>query len=123
MRSEDGLTSVTEAAYYILAALRDRPRHGYGVMRDVEEATRGRVRLGVGTLYENLRRLLEHGLVERAGEEDVGRVQPRKLYRITGAGAQALTRERARLNSMVTVGRGLGALHAQPEVPAPGVTG
>jgi DNA-binding PadR family transcriptional regulator len=110
MRRENGLRSVTETAYYILAALRERPRHGYGIMRDVEEATGRRVRLGIGTLYENLRRLLEHGLVERAGEEDVGRAQPRKLYRITGAGRLALEREQSRLSSMVTAGRRLGAL-------------
>jgi PadR family transcriptional regulator PadR len=113
MRTEDGLPSITEAGYYILAALRERPRHGYGVMRDVEQATSGRVRLGVATLYENLRRLLNQGLIERAGEEDVGRAQPRKLYRITGAGRLAFERERSRLSGMVTAGRRLGGLQVE----------
>jgi DNA-binding PadR family transcriptional regulator len=115
MRRQDRVASLTPAAYYILAVLRDRPRHGYGIMRDVQEVTDGRVRLGVGTLYENLKRLLDHGLIERAGEEDVGRAQPRKLYRIAGAGRRALDRERGRLNSMVAAGRGLSALRAEPD--------
>ena len=104
MRREDRAASLTTGAYYILAALREGPRHGYGIMRDVHDVTDGRVRLGVGTLYENLKRLLDQGLVERAGEEDVGRAQPRKLYRITGAGRTALERERSRLKSMVAAG-------------------
>lgn len=115
MGREDRVAGLTTGGYYILAALSERPRHGYGIMRDLHDVTDGRVRLGVGTLYENLKRLLDHGLVERAGEEDVGRSQPRKLYRITGAGRRALECERRRLNSMVAAGGGLGALRARPD--------
>ena len=86
---------LTEPAFFVLAALADRPRHGYGVIGEVAELSGGRVTLRVGTLYGVLDRLVAEERVEPDREEVVaGRV--RRYYRITGAGRQVLGAEVAR---------------------------
>ena len=60
---------VTEQALYILASLARGECHGYGIARDAEELSGGRVRLSAGTLYGALNRLADDGLVEPAGEQ------------------------------------------------------
>jgi PadR family transcriptional regulator PadR len=96
------LAGMTEQALYILASLARAERHGYGIARDAEELSDGRVRLTAGTLYGALNRLTEDGLVEPAGQEQVqGRL--RRNYRITAAGESALVDEVARLRSTVAV--------------------
>ncbi|MFI7602215.1 PadR family transcriptional regulator [Actinoplanes sp. NPDC049681] len=89
-------TSMREPTFWILTALVDRPRHGYGVMREAETLSAGQVRLQTGTLYAALDRLTAEGLLEIDHEEIVdGR--PRRYYRLTEAGAAALTAESERL--------------------------
>lgn len=96
---------MTETTYCILAALGE-PRHGYGIMQRVEEATGGRIRMGPGTLYGALTNLLKQGLIIRAGEgEDGG--ERRKLYRLTDLGRAAVKLEGDRLSEIVRVGREL----------------
>src|SRR3954452_9373282 len=86
---------LTEPAFLVLAALADQPRHGYGVIGEVEQLSGGRVRLRVGTLYGVLDRLVVEGRAEADREEGhAGRV--RRYYRITGAGRGALEAEAAR---------------------------
>ena len=107
---------MTEQALYILASLARAERHGYGIARDAEELSDGRVRLTAGTLYGVLNRLTEDGLVEPAGEQQVqGRL--RRNYRITAAGESALADEVERLRSTVAV---LGARLSSPR-PATGL--
>lgn len=78
--------------YFILAALLDGPRHGYGIVKRVDELTDGSLRLRAGTLYAALDRLTEQGLVAPGGEEVVsGRL--RRYYRLTPAGRSAVTAE------------------------------
>ncbi|MET3805507.1 DNA-binding PadR family transcriptional regulator [Nakamurella sp. UYEF19] len=86
---------VTEPAFFTLAALVGAPRHGYGILGEVEELSEGRVRMKVGTLYGVLDRLVTEGLVERDREElHQGRL--RRYYRLTPEGSRTLTAEVAR---------------------------
>ncbi|OJV81187.1 MAG: PadR family transcriptional regulator [Cellulomonas sp. 73-92] len=102
---------MTEQAYLVLLALADGPRHGYGVVQAVVTLSDGRVRLGAGTLYGVLDRLVEAGYARVCGEEVVdGRL--RRYYELTdegGAAAAAHTRELAALAA-----RAKRALAARP---------
>jgi DNA-binding PadR family transcriptional regulator len=99
--------ALPEGAFHILIALAAGDRHGYAILQEVEAATGGKIRLGAGTLYRTLQRLLEQGFivetVERpAPEEDDER---RRYYRITGAGREAARVEARRLEEMVRLAR------------------
>lgn len=84
--------AMIEQAFFILTSLVDTPRHGYGIMGDVEELSGGRVVLKVGTLYGMLDRLVADGLVELDREEPHnGRL--RRYFRLTDDGLAALTAE------------------------------
>lgn len=90
---------LTEQAYLVLLALADEPRHGYGVVQEVRVLSGGTVRLGAGTLYGVLDRLVQAGYAEASGEVVVdGRL--RRYYRLTPAGHDALTTETARLRAL-----------------------
>lgn len=89
---------MTEAMYYILLALM-HPSHGYGLMNTIEEVSNGRIKMGPGTLYGVLSRMLKDGLILL--ETDDGR---RKTYRITKDGKEALLQEYQRLISLVEDG-------------------
>jgi DNA-binding PadR family transcriptional regulator len=89
---------MTEQALFILASLTRDELHGYGIARDVEQLTEGRIKLTAGTLYGALNRLAREGLIEQSREEMVdGR--RRRYYRLTGAGQAVLAEEAARLRS------------------------
>jgi DNA-binding PadR family transcriptional regulator len=96
---------LTETTFCILAALAER-RHGYGVMQRVDEASRGRIRLGPGTLYGALTKLLQQGLIVRTGETEIAG-ERRKLYVLTELGRAVVAAERRRLVDLVNVGREL----------------
>lgn len=89
---------MTEAMYYVLLALVN-PNHGYQLMHDIEEISRGRIHMGPGTLYGVLTRLEKDGLVFIIN--DNGR---RKTYAVTVPGKLALEEEYIRLVSMVEDG-------------------
>ena len=93
---------MTEATYFILAALLEKPLHGYGIIKRAGEQSSGRVKLAVGTLYGALDRLAEAGLVVIDREEIVdGRA--RRYYRITEEGTAAVRAEAVRLQSAAAV--------------------
>ncbi|HEX5089932.1 MAG TPA: helix-turn-helix transcriptional regulator [Nocardioides sp.] len=92
---------MTEQALFILASLALGELHGYGIARDVEELSGGRVRLTAGTLYGALNRLTADGLVTQS-REDVVAGRRRRYYRLTAAGQTALADETARLRSLAT---------------------
>jgi PadR family transcriptional regulator, regulatory protein PadR len=83
---------MTGQAFFVLSALADGPRHGYGIVREVAELSRGRVRLKIGSLYGVLDRLATEGLIEPDREEAYdGRL--RRYYRLTRDGRRALAEE------------------------------
>ena len=85
---------LTEAFFYILLSLR-HPNHGYGVIQEVEELTRGRVSLGAGTLYGALQTMQKRGWIRVVSQETESR--KKKEYIITEAGKEVFETERARL--------------------------
>lgn len=92
------LARVTQQALFILASLTRGELHGYGIARDVEELSEGRVKLTAGTLYGALNRLTGDGLITESHELVVdGR--RRRYYRLTSAGEAVLAEETARLRS------------------------
>lgn len=93
-----GVTTVTEPAFFVLTALADAPRHGYGIVREVADLSGGRVRLRVGTLYGVLERLVEKGLVE-LDREEVHSGRLRRYYRLTESGWRSLAEDAARQRS------------------------
>ncbi|MGF7237194.1 MAG: PadR family transcriptional regulator [Frankia sp.] len=86
---------MTEPAFFVLTALVDTPRHGYGVVREVGDLSEGRVRLKVGTLYGVLERLMADALIE-PDREEVWQGRLRRYYRITDAGRRSLQAEAER---------------------------
>ncbi|MFD6832806.1 PadR family transcriptional regulator [Streptomyces diastaticus] len=94
--------SLTEPQYFILAALMDGPLHGYGIIKAAGQATDGRLRIAVGTLYGALERMERAGLVATDREEIVdGRA--RRYYRLTEDGAVMLRREALRMRQAAAV--------------------
>src|SRR3974390_436926 len=86
------------ASLHIMIALVGQDLHGYGIMREIKEATEGRYQLGPGTLYDNLQRLLDQGLVqETAGPS--GHDPRRRYYRLTALGQSVVLAEMDRLKS------------------------
>jgi DNA-binding PadR family transcriptional regulator len=86
---------MTEPAFFILTALVDAPRHGYGIVGEVAELSDGRVRLKVGTLYGVLDRMVDQGLVE-LDHDEVQHGRLRRYYRLTQPGLHALSAEAER---------------------------
>ena len=86
---------MTEHAFFILTALVDAPRHGYGIVGEVRELSEGRVELKVGTLYGVLDRLVAQGLVA-PDREEVHQGRLRRYYRLTDEGGAALESEASR---------------------------
>ena len=93
---------MTEPAFFILTALLDAPRHGYGIVGEVAELSEGRVRLRVGTLYGVLDRLVGDGLVE-LDREEIQQGRLRRYYRLTEAGRRALAADAERQAANVRV--------------------
>ena len=91
---------LTEATYYILLALYS-PRHGYGIMQEVEEMSGGRVKLAAGTLYGVLSNMMDKGWIIQLPVEDGSR---KKNYQITELGLEVLTNEVERLRELVKNG-------------------
>jgi DNA-binding PadR family transcriptional regulator len=87
---------LSPATLHILLALAGGNLHGYGIIQEVARNTDGRYRLGPGTLYDNLKKLMDTGLV---AEDD------RRFYTLTKEGRAALTVEVDRLQSVVTQAR------------------
>lgn len=89
--------------FHILLALADKERHGYHIMREVEERTSGDVKLGPGTLYGSIKRMLGDGLVEESDERPDPDLddERRRYYRLTDFGYRVATAEAERLARLV----------------------
>lgn len=108
---------LTPAVYHILLALSDDERHGYAIMQLVAEQSAGGLRLGPGTLYGALKRMLAAKLVEESDERPDPRLddERRRYYRITETGSRVLRAEARRLSTAVDAAR------AKRLLPKPGV--
>lgn len=92
------------AALHILLALAGEDLHGYGIMQEIVRQSNDQYRLGPGTLYDNIARLMQNGMVEEVvGPEPEN--SRRRYYRLTAQGRAVLSGEIARLEGVVRDGR------------------
>ena len=105
MKQADQFLPLSPAALHILLALAGEDLHGYGIMLEVARQSEGRYKLGPGTLYDNLQRLLKQRFVEElpAGSEDEN--SRRRYYRLSSLGRRVLTAEITRLEGVVKEAR------------------
>ena len=92
---------MTETMYYILLSLTE-PKHGYGIMLNVADITKGRIRIRPGTVYNSLARLEQDGLISIVAETD-----RKKIYIINNEGLGVLKTEIVRLGELFENGRGI----------------
>jgi DNA-binding PadR family transcriptional regulator len=106
---------MTEPTFFVLTALVGEPRHGYGIVGEVETLSGGRVQLKIGSLYGILDRLVGEGLVELDREEaHQGRL--RRYYRVTSVGVEVVRAETARMAANARAAdRRLKSLHPRLE--------
>ena len=96
-------TTLARSTFLIPLALSERPRHGLGIVEDVEAASGGDVKLGPGTLYGSLQRLAQDGLIRETAEapDPDDHDARRRYYRLTPKGERALKGEATRLRTLV----------------------
>ena len=95
--------AIPRTTLQILLALSDGPRHGYGIKLDVEERTEGRVRLGSGTLYEAIKRLLSNEwIVEVPAPDDASGGPARRFYDLSDAGRDVVQLELESMQEIVS---------------------
>ena len=111
---------LTPAVLHILLALSTEERHGYGIMKQVERESRGKVKMGPGTLYGSIGRMMAAGLIrETAKRVDPAMDDERRIYyQLTGAGRKALSAELDRYREVVAVAR---EKHVSPVAVADGI--
>ena len=103
MRDPATLLPLTSVMFHVLLSLSDADRHGYGMLKEIEERTVGAVTLSTGTLYGVIKRALADGLIvesrrrPRASEDD----ERRRYYRLTDFGRQVVNAEARRLQQLV----------------------
>ncbi len=107
MANTNARAPLTPAVLHILLALSAKEMHGYGIMKQVQEESQGKVKMGPGTLYGSLGRMIDAGLI---GESD-RKIDPemdnerRVYYKITGLGRKALAAELERYREVVALAR------------------
>ena len=100
------LVPLTPVVLHVLLALSEGERHGYAIEQEIEDLTDGQIRMGPGTLYGSIQRMLASGLIEesrktRSNDDDARR----RYYRQTGVGRRTLELELRRLAQVVNVAR------------------
>jgi DNA-binding PadR family transcriptional regulator len=100
-KDSNSFLPLSPATLHILLALAGEDLHGYGIMQDVLRQSEGRYKLGPGTLYDNLQRLTDQGVVQevvrRGGDDD----PRRRYYRLSSLGRSILSAEISRLEGVV----------------------
>ena len=96
---------LTPAVLHILLVLASGELHGYAIAQEVERATDGDIRMGPGTLYGSIERMLDAGFIAESTRPSQRDDPRRRYYRITGAGKRALSAELARLERVVAIAR------------------
>lgn len=104
---------LSPAILHILLALAGEERHGYAIMQEVARQSDGQYKLGPGTLYDNLQKLVNHGMVEESSRRAADDDPRRRYYRLTSFGRRVLTAEIARLESVIREAR------AHLRIPSP----
>jgi DNA-binding PadR family transcriptional regulator len=108
IQTEPGqMPPLTPAVFHVLLALADSERHGYAIMQEVAESTGGRIKMGPGTLYGTIKRLLEARMIEESDERPDPELddERRRYYRLTALGQRAVRAEALRYAEMAEVAR------------------
>jgi DNA-binding PadR family transcriptional regulator len=94
---------LTPAVFHILLALVDGEKHGYAIMQEVEAISHNQIKMGPGTLYGSIKRMLANNLIEEVDERPDPDMddQRRRYYQLTGLGSKVLREEVSRLNSLL----------------------
>ena len=102
------LLPLTPAVFHILLALSDGERHGYAIMQEVTQSTEGQIKMGPGTLYGTIKRLLAARLVEESAERPDPKLddERRRYYQLTALGGRVLKAEAERLAVLVKLAQG-----------------
>ncbi len=103
---------LTPAVFHILLALADGEKHGYAIMKEVDDSTEGTVTMGPGTLYGSIKRMLKAGLIQESDERPDPELDDsrRRYYELTGYGRRVLEAEVERLAQAVRLARRKNAL-------------
>jgi DNA-binding PadR family transcriptional regulator len=98
---------LTPAVFHVLLALVEGERHGYAIMQEVAESTGGQIKMGPGTLYGTVKRLLEAGLIEESDRRPGPELddERRRYYRLTGLGQRVVTAEAERYERLARLVR------------------
>jgi DNA-binding PadR family transcriptional regulator len=105
MQPNDSWLPLSPAVLHILLALAGEERHGYAIMTEIARQSTGRYKIGPGTLYDNLGRLLDEGLVEECQRRHANDDPRRRYYRLTKLGRSVLSEEVERLAAVVREAR------------------
>ena len=106
---------LSEPTFFILLSLASAPKHGYGILKEVERLSKGRVAMSTRTLYGAIKRLLSDGWIQHAGGPHAGeRGRARKAYVLTRTGRRVLRAESWRLRSLVDLARTRAVLEGLP---------
>lgn len=116
-----GFLPLPASAMYILTSLGEGPSHGYRIMTTVEELSGGSVRLGPGTLYGSLKRMVGQGLIEEVEERPDPELddERRRYYQLTALGARVAAAELDRITTLASAAR----RRLPPLLPAPPTLG
>jgi DNA-binding PadR family transcriptional regulator len=105
MARPDEFLPLSPAALHILLALAGEDLHGYGIMQEVARQSDGQYRMGPGTLYDNLKKLMHWGLIEETRARDAGDDPRRRYYRLNASGRRVLSAEVRRLENVLREAR------------------
>ena len=113
---------LTPAVFHVLLALSGGERHGYAIMQEVAESTEGQIKMGPGTLYGTIKRLLEAQLIEESDERPDPQLddERRRYYRLTGVGELVVKAEAQRYADIVAIARGKKLIGKTAMLAAPG---
>src|SRR5579875_3681087 len=106
-QAPEAMLPLTPAVFHILLALADGEKHGYGIMKEVAQRTEGGMRMGPGTLYGSLGRMLDSGLIEVSEERPDPEMDDERsrYYRLTSFGLRVAEAESRRLDQLLRVAR------------------
>ncbi len=98
---------LTPAVFHILLSLADGEKHGYGIMKHVELQTKGGIKMGPGTMYGSIKRMLAAGLIEETEERPDPELddERRRYYRLTAVGRKVAVAETQRLTQVLKIAR------------------
>jgi DNA-binding PadR family transcriptional regulator len=101
----DTYLPLSPATLHILLSLAGEELHGYAIMQEVQRQSEGKYKLGPGTLYDNLQKMIDRGLVEELGKRPSDDDPRRRYYRLSILGRGVLTAEISRLDDVVREGK------------------